>query len=68
MTIRAICENCGEHIEIKRLYTDFYWLPKSEYSSLDLQWRHTKTLYAWCHVTKAKPKISIDEPVCSNLL
>ena len=33
------------------------------------QWRHTKTLYAWCHVTKAEPAVRLkDEPVCGDLL
>jgi hypothetical protein len=58
---RATCANCGEQIEIKCLY--------SEYPSLDVHWRHTKTLYAWCHVTKAEPAVRFkDEPVCGDLL
>jgi len=60
MTVRAICANCGEAIETKPFYID---------GEGAAQWRHTKTLYAWCHVTKAHPKIAAkDEPVCGDLL
>lgn len=57
---RAICTNCGEMIE-----TD------PPYHSINAvkQWRHTKTLYAWCHITKAEPAVRLkDEPVCGDLL
>ena len=60
---KAICEHCNEPIESDP--------PYSVYPG-DPQWRHVKTLYAWCHVTKASPKVTklyvLEEPVCSDLL
>jgi hypothetical protein len=60
MTLRAVCAKCGEQIETKPFYVD---------GEGAAQWRHSKTLYAWCHVTKAQPRISSKlEPVCGDLL